>query len=95
VKACRQTYWRFAGFAITPRSGQAAAAYVWPARHQAGSGSVASYPPMGARFRLKASFGMSGFSSSARVILRAMQTYGLILADNGSPWFFQGDADPG
>jgi len=81
--------------AIRFTTSRTAAAYVWPARHQAGSGSVASYPPMGARFRLKASFALPGFSSSAQVILRAMQTYGLILADNGSPWFFQGDADPG
>ncbi len=81
--------------AIRFTTSRTAAAYVWPARHQAGSGSVAAYPPMGARFRLKASFGTSGFSSSAQVILRAMQTYGLILADNGSQWFFQGDADPG
>jgi hypothetical protein len=48
---------------------------------------------MGARFRLKSSFDLSGFSPKARVILRAMQRYGLILADNGSNWFFQGTVD--
>ncbi len=68
-------------------------AYVWPARHQAGSVSDATYPPMGARFRLKASFDISRFPASAQVVLRAMKNYGLILADNGSPWFFQGTAD--
>jgi hypothetical protein len=65
--------------------------YLWPARHEAGSQSSLNYPPMGARFRLKASFSMKGYTRSARVVLKAMQTYGLILADNGSPWYFQGD----
>lgn len=71
------------------------AAYLWPARHQAGNGSKATTPPMGARFRLKASFRTAGFSREARTVLRAMKTYGLIVADNGSNWYFQGDADPG
>ena len=53
----------------------------------------ANYPPMGARFRLRASFSLSGYSPQAQVVLRAMKTYGLILADNGSPWFFQGTSD--
>jgi hypothetical protein len=66
--------------------------YIWPARHRAGAVHNRSYPPMGARFRLKASFDMSGYGRKARVVLRAMQTYGLVLADNGSPWYFQGDA---
>ena len=48
---------------------------------------------MGARFRLKASFSVSGFNKQAKVILRAMKRYGLILADNGSNWFFQGTED--
>ena len=68
-------------------------AYVWPARHQAGSVSNHAYPPMGARFRLKASFPISSYSKAAQVVLRAMKTYGLVLADNGSPWFFQGTSD--
>jgi hypothetical protein len=50
---------------------------------------------MGARFRLKASFDISHYSAQTQVVLRAMQTYGLVLADNGSPWFFQGAADTG
>ena len=66
--------------------------YVWPARHQAGSVNNRNYPPMGARFRLKASFDVAGYRADTRVVLRAMQTYGLVLADNGSPWYFQGDA---
>jgi hypothetical protein len=67
--------------------------YVWPARHQAGSVNDQNYPPMGARFRLKAGFDLSGLRADTRTVLRAMQTYGLILADNGSPWYFQGTAD--
>ena len=66
--------------------------YLWPARHQAGS-SDGRCPPMGARFRLKAGFDASGFGADARVILTAMKHYGLIVADNGSDWFFQGTED--
>lgn len=68
--------------------------YVWPARHQAGV-SDRRCPPMGARFRLKAGFDLSGFSADARVVLVAMQRFGLMLADNGSDWFFQGTVDDG
>ncbi|MBV9097773.1 MAG: hypothetical protein JO079_06925 [Frankiaceae bacterium] len=70
-------------------------AYVWPARHAAGSTSdVANYPPMGARFRLKASFPISSsYRADTRVVLTAMKHYGLVLADNGSPWYFQGTQD--
>jgi hypothetical protein len=77
------------------------AAYLWPARHQAGSGSAARYPPMGARFRLKGSFSVARFCHNAQAYCRAakavlteMKNYGLILADNGSNWFFQGTAYP-
>jgi len=67
--------------------------HVWPARHDAGSVSDPSYPPMGARFRLKASFPVSGYRADTRTVLLAMKRYGLVLADNGSPWYFQGTAD--
>jgi hypothetical protein len=66
--------------------------YIWPARHQAGSYSGLNYPPMGARFRLKATFPISKYSKDTRVILQAMKTYGMILADNGDNWYFQGEA---
>ncbi|HEY7761801.1 MAG TPA: hypothetical protein VIC52_02220 [Actinomycetota bacterium] len=68
--------------------------YVWPARHQAGQADRRC-PPMGARFRLKGGFDLSGFGPNARVVLRAMKRYGLIVADNGSDWYFQGTRDPG
>jgi hypothetical protein len=70
------------------------ASFIWPARHQAGTSGNPNLPPMGARFRLKAGFDISGYSPQAQVVLRAMQHYGLILADNGSNWFFGGTADP-
>jgi hypothetical protein len=69
-------------------------AFIWPARHAAGAANNPNLPPMGARFRLKASFNISTFSPQAQVVLRAMQQYGLILADNGSNWYFGGTADP-
>ncbi len=71
-------------------------AFLWPARHEAGSVSSADDPPLGARFRLKASFRLPAARcfAACQVVVRAMKTYGLILADNGSNWFFQGTADP-
>ncbi|HEV2953887.1 MAG TPA: hypothetical protein VG015_07335, partial [Candidatus Dormibacteraeota bacterium] len=67
--------------------------YLWPARHQAGSASDPNLPPMGARFRLKSSYDISRASPQAQIILTAMQHYGMILADNGSNWYFQGTED--
>src|SRR5947208_2030493 len=69
--------------------------YIWPARHQAGCRSDPNLPPMGARFRLKASVDISGFRPDTQAILQAMKTYWLILADNGSNWYFQGTAEHG
>jgi hypothetical protein len=69
--------------------------FIWPARHQAGESNNVSLPPMGARFRLKASFPILRYRKDTQVILRAMKTYGLILADNGSNWYFQGSAEKG
>jgi len=69
--------------------------YLWPARHQAGSTTNPNYPPMGARFRLKAGFTLpqSRCARPCQVVIQAMKTYGLILADNGSNWYFGGTAD--
>ena len=65
--------------------------HLWPARHDAGSTDSWAYPPMGARFRMKATFDAVGFSPRAQAVIAAMKTYGLVLADNGSPWFFTGE----
>jgi hypothetical protein len=67
--------------------------YIWPARHYASLLTGAQYPPMGQRFRLRADFDVSGFSPDAQVILQALKTYGMILADNGSSWFISGAPD--
>ena len=67
--------------------------HLWPARHDAGSRSSLAYPPMGARFRLKPGFSTSGLSAYTLAVVEAMKTYGLVLADNGSPWYFQGEQD--
>ena len=68
-------------------------AHVWPARHDASSLTGAEYPPMGQRFRLNAGFDVSGLSPQVQVILQAMKTYGMVLADNGSPWYVSGAPD--
>ncbi len=68
-------------------------AWVHPASHCAGDTSSPSAPPMGLRLRLKAGYGLGGFSGVARVIATAMKRYGLIVADNGSNWYFSGSSD--
>ncbi|MFN0101673.1 MAG: hypothetical protein ACKV2U_06225 [Bryobacteraceae bacterium] len=68
-------------------------AYVWPARHYASSLTGAQYPPMGARFRLRAGFDVSSYSLTNRIILNAMKKYGMMLADNGSKWYISGAPD--
>jgi hypothetical protein len=72
---------------------QTRAAYIWPARHLASDLTGAQYPPMGERFRLKSGYAISGFSPEIQVILIAMKRYGIILADNGAPWYFGGAPD--
>ena len=67
--------------------------HLWPARHDAGSQDSHRYPPMGARFRLRSSYDASNLGAKARAVVRAMKTYGLVLADNGSPWYFTGEQD--
>jgi len=67
--------------------------FVWPARHYASSLTGAQYPPMGARFRLRANFDISGFSPTNQIILRALKKYGMMIADNGSSWFLSGAPD--
>jgi hypothetical protein len=64
--------------------------YISPARHFASSNTSTALPPMGMRVRLKASFNISSYPPQAQIILTALKTYGMIVADNGSPWYFQG-----
>jgi hypothetical protein len=69
-------------------------AYVYPARHYASSSNDPSLPPMGLRVRLKASVDVASFPRQARIVLIALQRYGMILADNGSPWYLSGAPNP-
>jgi hypothetical protein len=72
---------------------RSAAAHLWPARHDAGSGSANVLPPMGARFRLKANYSTRGLRPDTVAVLNAMKKYGMIVADNGSNFYFQGATD--
>ncbi|MDX6504913.1 MAG: hypothetical protein QOE29_2038 [Gaiellaceae bacterium] len=65
-------------------------AFVYPARHQASSSSDPSLPPMGLRLRLKKGFPVSSYPKQSRIVLRALQRYGMIVADNGSDWYVSG-----
>jgi hypothetical protein len=68
-------------------------AFVWPATHQAGATTDPNVPPMGQRFRLKADVDISDFSPTNQIILQALKTYGMFLADNGGNWFLTGAPD--
>ncbi|MGH2829691.1 MAG: hypothetical protein ACRDJM_04340 [Actinomycetota bacterium] len=69
--------------------------YLWPARHHAGAANDPTLPPMGAWFRLKPSFDISGFTAETQIVLRAMRKHGMVVADNGSNWYFGGAAEDG
>jgi hypothetical protein len=68
--------------------------YIYPARHFASTCS-GFYPPMGLRVRLKASVSLAGLPRQARVVALALKRYGMILADNGSPWYISGAPNRG
>jgi hypothetical protein len=69
------------------------AAYLHPATHFASSSTDTSLPPMGLRLRLKAGFDLTPYHGEALVILQALKTYGMIVADNGSNWYISGASD--
>ena len=69
------------------------AAFVPPASHWAANSTNANAAPMGMRLRLKSSSNISGFSAANQVILKALQQYGAIMADNGSNMFISGAPD--
>ena len=68
-------------------------AFILPATHFASQSQDSTLPPMGLRVRLKADYDISRFPKSAQVILTALKTYGMLLADNGSDWFITGTPD--
>jgi hypothetical protein len=67
--------------------------YIWPARHMASNISDKGVPPMGQRFRLKADYEVSTFSPEMQIILIALKTYGMVLADNATDWLLFGAPD--
>ncbi|HEX4804585.1 MAG TPA: hypothetical protein VFU94_01685 [Conexibacter sp.] len=69
-------------------------AFVWPARHEAGASPSPALPPMGLRVRLRRGASLNGLPPQAKIVALAMQRYGLLLADNGSPWYVSGAPDP-
>lgn len=69
-------------------------AYIYPATHFASDSDDPALPPMGLRLRLRADYDLSGFTGQALVVLEALQTYGMILADNGTSWYITGASDP-
>jgi hypothetical protein len=70
-------------------------AFVYPARHFASDDDNPDLPAMGQRLRLKASFDISGYPRQARIVLRALQEHGMLVADNGSDWFISGAPSSG
>lgn len=68
-------------------------AYILPATHFASTSANPSLPPMGLRVRLKASFDLSNYTGASKIILQALKTYGMIVADNGSSWYISGATD--
>ena len=81
--------------AIRVTFSQTQSGFIPPASHSASNKTDPTLPAMGMRFRLRASFNVAALTGQARVIAIAMQRYGLIVADNGSNWYFQGAPDPG
>jgi hypothetical protein len=81
--------------AIRVTFSQTQAGFIPPASHSASNKTDPTLPAMGMRFRLNANYNVAALTGQARVIATAMQRYGLIVADNGSNWFFQGAPDPG
>ena len=82
------------GHALRFTASRTQAAHVWPARHDASEITDADVPPMGIRLRLKATVDPTRFTGQARVVVEALQTYGMVLADNGSSLFVSGSNDP-
>jgi len=70
-------------------------AFIYPARHFASSATDPDLPAMGQRVRLKRSFDVSRFPRQSRVVLRALQRYGALVADNGSAWYVSGAPNRG
>ena len=69
-------------------------AFIYPARHFASDLTDPNLPAMGQRLRLRPDYDISRFPRQARILLKALKRYGMIVADNGSPWYLTGAPDP-
>jgi hypothetical protein len=69
-------------------------AYVYPATHFASRDTSDNLPRMGERIRLKKGFDISRYSPEVRIILKALQRYGMLVADNGNDWAVSVAPDP-
>jgi hypothetical protein len=69
-------------------------AFIYPARHFASDLTDRNLPAMGQRLRLRRGYDISRFPRQARIVLKALKRYGMILADNGSSWYVSGAPDP-
>jgi serine/threonine-protein kinase len=79
---------------ILPNDRIRAGVFVPPATHAGGPRGPASAPPYGVRLRLKASYDVSHLKPAAQIVARAMQKYGMFLADGGNiALTAQNDAD--
>ena len=81
--------------AIRVTFSQTQSGFIPPASHSASNKTDPTLPAMGMRLRLSGGFDIGSLTGQAKVIAAAMQRYGLIVADNGSNWYFQGAPDPG
>ena len=69
-------------------------AFIYPARHFASDLTAKRFPAMGQRLRLKRGFDISRFPYQARIVLKALKRYGMIVADNGSDMYISGAPSP-
>jgi hypothetical protein len=79
--------------AIRITAPRTATSYVWPARHAASDLADPNLPQMGTRLRLRPEVSIAGLPRQARIVAAAMKRYGVIVADNGSPWYISGAPD--
>jgi hypothetical protein len=70
-------------------------AYIYPARHFASNRTSKALPPMGLRLRLRSNYPVASFPPQARIVLKALRRYGMIVADNGTSWYLTGAPNPG
>jgi hypothetical protein len=68
-------------------------AFIYPARHFASDLTDPNLPAMGQRLRLRRNYDISRFPRQARIVLKTLKRFGMIVADNGSPWYLSGAPD--